>query len=131
MVMGDEYCDVSDRLSVQLDSSVASSGIKKIKIRSTNSDPKLRTCSDCQNIDAPECLPDYVDSNEIIVYLRNTNDVNEPGYDLIITEVRANQGSNGRWDLGENAWYDDETAVVLCLNPGNQIVQLLKIRCCP
>lgn len=112
-VRGDEFCELSDRMRVQLDNSVTRSGIKKIKIRNKNTEPKLRTCVNCQNLSDPTCQPDYVESKEIVVYLRNSADSTEAGYDLNLAEIQVKQGSNGGHDLGPNAWYDDETVVVL------------------
>jgi hypothetical protein len=112
-VQGDEYCELMDQMTTTLNASVTGSGLKKIKIRNYNTDPKLRTCVDCENIDNPACNPAYVDSEEVIVYLRNTRDSSETGYDLRITKIMAKQGSNGWMDLGPNAWYDDETALIV------------------
>jgi hypothetical protein len=112
-VQGDEYCELMDQMTTTLNASVTASGLKKVKIRNYNTDPKLHTCVDCENLDNPSCNPDYVDSEEVIVYFRNTRDSSETGYDLRITKIMAKQGSNGWMDLGPNAWYDDETALII------------------
>lgn len=110
-VQGDEFCELADKMTVKLDTSVTNPGIKKIKIRNYNSPPKLRTCVNCNNLDDNACAPDFVDSGEILVYFRKAA-ASTPGFAMHVTMIQANNGTNGWMDLGPNAWYDDETFLV-------------------
>jgi hypothetical protein len=77
IVFGDSDCDSADWMSVKLNPNVAGSGLKKIKIRNPNNGPKVRTCVNCADLNDPECIPDYVDSREVIVYFHNKVDASD------------------------------------------------------
>ncbi|MCB9504110.1 MAG: hypothetical protein H6696_19480 [Deferribacteres bacterium] len=120
-VLGDEYCNLPDRIRVNLDAAVTSSGIKRLKIRNSNRQSKLRLCGNCDDLEDPICMPDYVESDEIIVYFQNEIDSNIPGYDLKVSKIKVLHGTGNSGDLDSFFGGDDETFLIAPTPDGNTI----------
>jgi len=76
-VVGDDSCESADWMFVELSPTVAGSGLKRIKIHNPNNGPIVNTCINCEDFDDPECVPESVDSKEIIVYFHNVDEADE------------------------------------------------------